>query len=90
MWGWLTKASRKGTALGVRSVGSCLTPYFPPPCRMAVPISVTNPELLRHSTELFMDSGFSPQSQRMGAMVAFQRFEDFIRYPTLPSLSRTP
>uniref|UniRef100_A0A8D1UT33 Acetyl-CoA carboxylase beta n=1 Tax=Sus scrofa TaxID=9823 RepID=A0A8D1UT33_PIG len=46
---------------------------------MAVPISVTNPELLRHSTELFMDSGFSPQSQRMGAMVAFQRFEDFIR-----------
>uniref|UniRef100_A0A8D0RPS1 Acetyl-CoA carboxylase 1 n=1 Tax=Sus scrofa TaxID=9823 RepID=A0A8D0RPS1_PIG len=49
------------------------------PNRMAVPISVTNPELLRHSTELFMDSGFSPQSQRMGAMVAFQRFEDFIR-----------
>ncbi|TKC41406.1 hypothetical protein EI555_005588, partial [Monodon monoceros] len=49
------------------------------PNRLAVPISITNPELLRHSTELFMDSGFSPKSQRMGAMVAFQRFEDFTR-----------
>uniref|UniRef100_A0A8C5JWY7 acetyl-CoA carboxylase n=1 Tax=Jaculus jaculus TaxID=51337 RepID=A0A8C5JWY7_JACJA len=49
------------------------------PNRMAVPISVTNPDLLRHSTELFMDSGFSPMSQRMGAMVAFRRFEDFTR-----------
>ncbi|XP_066870777.1 acetyl-CoA carboxylase 2 isoform X1 [Kogia breviceps] len=49
------------------------------PNRMTVPISITNPELLRHSTELFMDSGFSPKSQRMGAMVAFQRFEDFTR-----------
>ncbi|KAI4536359.1 hypothetical protein MG293_013751 [Ovis ammon polii] len=49
------------------------------PHRMTVPISVTNPELLRHSTELFMDSGFSPKSQRIGAMVAFQRFEDFVR-----------
>ncbi|KAM9055974.1 acetyl-CoA carboxylase 2 isoform 6-T6 [Megaptera novaeangliae] len=49
------------------------------PNRMAVPISITNPELLRHSKELFMDSGFSPKSQRMGAMVAFQRFEDFTR-----------
>nr|XP_035941869.1 LOW QUALITY PROTEIN: acetyl-CoA carboxylase 2 [Halichoerus grypus] len=49
------------------------------PNRMAVPISVTNPDLLRHSTELFMDSGFSPLCQRMGAMVAFRRFEDFVR-----------
>ncbi|XP_069882456.1 acetyl-CoA carboxylase 2 isoform X1 [Dipodomys merriami] len=49
------------------------------PNRMVMPISVTNPDLLRHSTELFMDSGFSPLSQRMGAMVAFKRFEDFIR-----------
>ncbi|XP_045152620.1 acetyl-CoA carboxylase 2 [Echinops telfairi] len=49
------------------------------PNRMAIPISVTNPELIRHSTELYMDSGFSPKCQRMGAMVAFQRFEDFIR-----------
>ncbi|XP_058387618.1 acetyl-CoA carboxylase 2 isoform X2 [Diceros bicornis minor] len=49
------------------------------PNRMAVPISVTNPDLLRHSTELFMDSGFSPLCQRMGAMVAFRRFEDFTR-----------
>uniref|UniRef100_A0A8C9D298 Acetyl-CoA carboxylase beta n=1 Tax=Panthera leo TaxID=9689 RepID=A0A8C9D298_PANLE len=46
---------------------------------MAVPISVTNPDLLRHSTELFMDSGFAPLCQRMGAMVAFRRFEDFTR-----------
>nr|XP_010961867.1 acetyl-CoA carboxylase 2 isoform X1 [Camelus bactrianus] len=49
------------------------------PNRMAAPISVTNPELLRHSTELFMDSGFSPLCQGRGAMVAFQRFEDFTR-----------
>lgn len=56
---------------------------------MAVPISVTNPDLLRHSTELFMDSGFSPLCQRMGAMVAFRRFEDFKRYPEWPSVSNT-
>nr|XP_045221816.1 acetyl-CoA carboxylase 2 isoform X2 [Macaca fascicularis] len=49
------------------------------PNRMTVPISITNPDLLRHSTELFMDSGFSPLCQRMGAMVAFRRFEDFTR-----------
>ncbi|XP_073646316.1 acetyl-CoA carboxylase 2 isoform X4 [Tursiops truncatus] len=58
------------------------------PNRMAVPISITNPELLRHSTELFMDSGFSPKSQRMGAMVAFQRFEDFTSPPSLPRAPR--
>uniref|UniRef100_A0A2K6GW75 acetyl-CoA carboxylase n=1 Tax=Propithecus coquereli TaxID=379532 RepID=A0A2K6GW75_PROCO len=49
------------------------------PNRMAMPISISNPDLLRHSTELFMDSGFSPLCQRMGAMVAFRRFEDFTR-----------
>uniref|UniRef100_A0A8C4PAL5 acetyl-CoA carboxylase n=1 Tax=Dromaius novaehollandiae TaxID=8790 RepID=A0A8C4PAL5_DRONO len=43
------------------------------------PNSISNPDLARHSTELFMDSGFSPLSQRMGAMVAFDRFEDFTR-----------
>uniref|UniRef100_A0A8C0G2A3 Acetyl-CoA carboxylase beta n=1 Tax=Chelonoidis abingdonii TaxID=106734 RepID=A0A8C0G2A3_CHEAB len=46
---------------------------------MSIPISVSNPDLARHSTELFMDSGFSPLCQRMGAMVAFDRFEDFTR-----------
>lgn len=46
---------------------------------MSVPISISNPDLARHSTELFMDSGFSPLSQRMGAMVAFNKFEDFTR-----------
>ncbi|KFM10627.1 Acetyl-CoA carboxylase 2, partial [Aptenodytes forsteri] len=49
------------------------------PNRMSVPISISNPDLARHSIELFMDSGFSPLSQRMGAMVAFDRFEDFTR-----------
>ncbi|KFW83323.1 Acetyl-CoA carboxylase 2, partial [Manacus vitellinus] len=44
-----------------------------------VPISISNPDLARHSTELFMDSSFSPPSQRMGVMVAFSRFEDFTR-----------
>lgn len=53
---------------------------LPPPCRMSIPISISNPDLARHSTELFMDSGFSPLSQRMGAMVAFNRFEDFVRW----------
>uniref|UniRef100_A0A670ZYG8 acetyl-CoA carboxylase n=1 Tax=Pseudonaja textilis TaxID=8673 RepID=A0A670ZYG8_PSETE len=47
--------------------------------RMSVPVSISNPDLARHSTELFMDSGFSPLCQRMGAMVAFDRFEDFTR-----------
>ncbi|XP_023617817.1 acetyl-CoA carboxylase 2 isoform X4 [Myotis lucifugus] len=49
------------------------------PNRIAVPVSITNPDLLRHSTELYMDSGFSPLCQRMGAMVAFRRFEEFTR-----------
>ncbi|XP_053219260.1 acetyl-CoA carboxylase 2 isoform X2 [Podarcis raffonei] len=49
------------------------------PNRMSVPISISNPDLARHSTELFMDSGFSPLCQRMGAMVAFDRFGDFTR-----------
>lgn len=54
--------------------------FLAPPCRMSVPISISNPDLARHSTELFMDSGFCPLSQRMGAMVAFNRFEDFTRW----------
>ncbi|XP_061459332.1 acetyl-CoA carboxylase 2 isoform X2 [Rhineura floridana] len=49
------------------------------PNRMSVPLSISNPDLARHSTELFMDSGFSPLCQRMGAMVAFDRFGDFTR-----------
>ncbi|OWK61182.1 Acetyl-CoA carboxylase 2 [Lonchura striata] len=49
------------------------------PNRISAPISISNPDLARHSTELFMDSGFSPASQRMGVMVAFCRFEDFTR-----------
>uniref|UniRef100_A0A8C4UAA5 acetyl-CoA carboxylase n=1 Tax=Falco tinnunculus TaxID=100819 RepID=A0A8C4UAA5_FALTI len=47
------------------------------PC---MPGPISNPDLDRHSTELFMDSGFCPPSQRMGAMVAFDRFEDFTRW----------
>ncbi|GAB0197082.1 acetyl-CoA carboxylase 2 [Grus japonensis] len=66
------------------SDGTCLVEFqfmlpFSHPNRMSVPISISNPDLARHSTELFMDSGFSPLSQRMGAMVAFNRFEDFTR-----------
>nr|XP_048305885.1 acetyl-CoA carboxylase 2 isoform X1 [Myodes glareolus]XP_048305892.1 acetyl-CoA carboxylase 2 isoform X1 [Myodes glareolus]XP_048305901.1 acetyl-CoA carboxylase 2 isoform X1 [Myodes glareolus]XP_048305910.1 acetyl-CoA carboxylase 2 isoform X1 [Myodes glareolus] len=49
------------------------------PNRMAMPVTISNPDLLRHSTELFMDSGFSPLCQRMGAMVAFRKFEEFTR-----------
>lgn len=54
-----------------------------------MPVNVTNPDLLRHSTELFMDSGFSPLCQRLGAMVAFRRFEEFTRYPAWPGLPNT-
>ncbi|NXX22259.1 ACACB carboxylase, partial [Podargus strigoides] len=67
------------------SDGTCLVefqfmlPSSHPNSRMSVPVSICNPDLARHSTELFMDSGFSPLSQRMGAMVAFDRFEDFTR-----------
>ncbi|XP_062816368.1 acetyl-CoA carboxylase 2 isoform X2 [Anolis carolinensis] len=49
------------------------------PNRVCVPMGLSNPNLSRHSTELFMDSSFSPLSQRMGAMVAFDRFQDFTR-----------
>uniref|UniRef100_A0A8C4U5W6 acetyl-CoA carboxylase n=1 Tax=Falco tinnunculus TaxID=100819 RepID=A0A8C4U5W6_FALTI len=66
------------------SDGTCLVEFqfmLPSshPNRMSIPISISNPDLDRHSTELFMDSGFCPPSQRMGAMVAFDRFEDFTR-----------
>ncbi|KAF4790562.1 Acetyl-CoA carboxylase [Turdus rufiventris] len=66
------------------SDGTCLVEFqfmLPSshPNRMSVPISISNPDLARHSTELFMDSGFCPTSQRMGVMVAFRRFEDFTR-----------
>ncbi|KAM4649457.1 LOW QUALITY PROTEIN: acetyl-CoA carboxylase 2 [Amazona ochrocephala] len=66
------------------SDGTCLVEFefmLPSshPNRVSVPISISNPDLARHSTELFMDSGFSPLSQRLGAMVAFDRFEDFTR-----------
>ncbi|XP_009995147.1 PREDICTED: acetyl-CoA carboxylase 2 [Chaetura pelagica] len=66
------------------SDGTCLVEFqfiLPSshPNRLSVPVSISNPDLVRHSTELFMDSGFSPLSQRMGAMVAFNKFEDFTR-----------
>ncbi|XP_018116412.1 acetyl-CoA carboxylase 2 isoform X2 [Xenopus laevis] len=49
------------------------------PNRMSLPISATHLEINRQSSELFMDSGFSPLCQRMGVMVAFNKFEDFTR-----------
>uniref|UniRef100_A0A8B9ULN2 acetyl-CoA carboxylase n=1 Tax=Anas zonorhyncha TaxID=75864 RepID=A0A8B9ULN2_9AVES len=61
------------------SDGTCLVEF-----QFMLPFSHPNryPRLsgiLQMSTELFMDSGFSPLSQRMGAMVAFDKFEDFTR-----------
>ncbi|XP_068095507.1 acetyl-CoA carboxylase 2 isoform X1 [Hyperolius riggenbachi] len=47
--------------------------------RMSLPVSASHLEINRQSSELFMDSGFSPLCQRMGVMVAFDRFEDFTR-----------
>ncbi|XP_072271466.1 acetyl-CoA carboxylase 2 isoform X2 [Pyxicephalus adspersus] len=49
------------------------------PNRMSLPISATHLEINRQSSELFMDNGFSPLCQRMGVMVAFDKFEDFTR-----------
>ncbi|MEE6508200.1 hypothetical protein FKM82_019789 [Ascaphus truei] len=49
------------------------------PNRMSLPICTTLLEINRQSSELFMDSGFSPLCQRMGVMVAFDKFEDFTR-----------
>uniref|UniRef100_A0A8B9NLL7 Acetyl-CoA carboxylase beta n=1 Tax=Accipiter nisus TaxID=211598 RepID=A0A8B9NLL7_9AVES len=58
------------------SDGTCLVEF-----QFVLPSSHPNRYggLCMHSTELFMDSGFCPLSQRMGAMVAFNRFEDFTR-----------
>uniref|UniRef100_A0A674A5U6 Acetyl-CoA carboxylase beta n=1 Tax=Salmo trutta TaxID=8032 RepID=A0A674A5U6_SALTR len=48
--------------------------------RLAMPVnSVGQFEMRRQGSELFLDGAFSPPCQRMGAMVAFQCFEDFKR-----------
>ncbi|XP_024130292.1 acetyl-CoA carboxylase isoform X2 [Oryzias melastigma] len=48
------------------------------PNRLPVPASGSG-QLKRHGSELFMDGALSPPCQRMGAMVAFQCFDDFRR-----------
>ncbi|KAM4616339.1 acetyl-CoA carboxylase 2 isoform 2-T2 [Polymixia lowei] len=48
--------------------------------RVAVPVSSSGQfEMRRQGSELFLEGALSPPCQRMGAMVAFQRFEDFKR-----------
>ncbi|XP_028850871.1 acetyl-CoA carboxylase 2 isoform X3 [Denticeps clupeoides] len=48
--------------------------------RLSVPVSSSGQsEMRRQSSELFLEGAFSPPCQRMGAMVAFQCFEDFKR-----------
>ncbi|XP_078141493.1 acetyl-CoA carboxylase 2 isoform X1 [Centroberyx gerrardi] len=48
--------------------------------RVAVPVSGSGQfEMRRQSSELFLEGALSPPCQRMGAMVAFQCFEDFKR-----------
>eukprot|EP00066_Takifugu_rubripes_P024799 XP_011614065.1 PREDICTED: acetyl-CoA carboxylase 2 isoform X2 [Takifugu rubripes] len=47
-----------------------------------IPVPVSGPgqfEMRRQSSELFLDGALSPPCQRMGAMVAFQCFDDFKR-----------
>ncbi|XP_028270699.1 acetyl-CoA carboxylase isoform X2 [Parambassis ranga] len=46
------------------------------PNRVPVPV---NGSLSRQSSELFLEGALSPPCQRMGAMVAFQGFDDFKR-----------
>nr|XP_023689141.1 acetyl-CoA carboxylase 2 isoform X5 [Paramormyrops kingsleyae] len=47
--------------------------------RVSVPVSSGQFEMRRQSSDLFLDGAFSPPCQRMGAMVAFECFEDFKR-----------
>lgn len=48
--------------------------------RIPVPVSGSGQfEVRRQSSELFLDGALSPPCQRMGAMVAFQCFDDFKR-----------
>ncbi|KAJ8286073.1 hypothetical protein GJAV_G00034250 [Gymnothorax javanicus] len=47
--------------------------------RVSVPVSSSQFEIRRQSCELFLGGALSPPCQRMGAMVAFQCFEDFKR-----------
>lgn len=48
--------------------------------RIPVPVSSSGQfEMRRQSSELFLDGALSPPCQRMGAMVAFQCFDDFKR-----------
>ncbi|XP_077942833.1 acetyl-CoA carboxylase isoform X1 [Gasterosteus aculeatus] len=50
------------------------------PNRVPVPVSGSSQfKMRRESSELFLEGAFSPPCQRMGAMVAFQCFEDFKR-----------
>lgn len=50
------------------------------PNRVPVPVSGSSHlKMRRQSSELFMEGAFSPPCQRMGAMVAFQCFDDFKR-----------
>ncbi|CAB1321598.1 unnamed protein product [Coregonus sp. 'balchen'] len=50
------------------------------PNRLAMQVnSVGQFEMRRQGSELFLDGALSPPCQRMGAMVAFQCFEDFKR-----------
>nr|XP_020505570.1 acetyl-CoA carboxylase 2 isoform X2 [Labrus bergylta] len=50
------------------------------PNRVPVPMNGSGQfQLRRQSSELYLDGAFSPPCQRMGAMVAFQCFDDFKR-----------
>ncbi|XP_041854600.1 acetyl-CoA carboxylase isoform X2 [Melanotaenia boesemani] len=50
------------------------------PNRLPVPVNGSGQsKMRRQSSELFMDGALSPPCQRMGAMVAFQCFDDFRR-----------
>uniref|UniRef100_H3DEN7 acetyl-CoA carboxylase n=1 Tax=Tetraodon nigroviridis TaxID=99883 RepID=H3DEN7_TETNG len=50
------------------------------PNRIPIPVSGSGQfEMRRRSSELFLEGALSPPCQRMGAMVAFQCFDDFKR-----------
>ncbi|XP_075575894.1 acetyl-CoA carboxylase 1 isoform X5 [Pelecanus crispus] len=49
------------------------------PNRSSVPINITNPDSSRSVSDVLLDNSFTPPCQRMGGMVSFRTFEDFVR-----------
>ncbi|XP_075575893.1 acetyl-CoA carboxylase 1 isoform X4 [Pelecanus crispus] len=49
------------------------------PQELWVVVSATNPDSSRSVSDVLLDNSFTPPCQRMGGMVSFRTFEDFVR-----------